>query len=163
MELAKKALRRDVNPALHKSQIPIILSGIVPEPMSLFAALNSMGGRVAADDLAGCGRRLYPPGQSRDPFRRMAERIVNAPPDPMRGSPIRERLEYLLLLAKESGAIGVVFYDVKFCEPELFDIPQLREGLRAAGLPSLALEVDLNDELAQPMLNRLEAFLEMLR
>jgi benzoyl-CoA reductase/2-hydroxyglutaryl-CoA dehydratase subunit BcrC/BadD/HgdB len=143
--------------------IPLLLSGIVPEPMSLFAALAGMGAHVAADDLACCGRRLYPPGQSNNPFRRMAERIVGAPPEAMRGSPIRARLDHLLHLAGTSGAKGVVFYTVKFCEPELFDLPMLRQGLREAGIPSLALEVDLNDGLSQPLLNRLAAFVEMLK
>jgi benzoyl-CoA reductase/2-hydroxyglutaryl-CoA dehydratase subunit BcrC/BadD/HgdB len=58
--------------------------------------------------------------------------------------------------------MGVVFYDVKFCEPELYDLPQLRQGLRQAGLPSISIEVDLNDALTQPVLNRLAAFLEMI-
>ena len=143
--------------------IPIILSGIAPEPMSLFRALAEMGGRVAADDLACCGRRLYPAGQSSDPFQRMAERIVHAPPDCTRGSSIRERLEHLLRLVEASGARGVVFFDVKFCEPELFDLPQLRQGLRDAGVPSLTIEVDISDELIQPAITRLAAFLEMVQ
>jgi hypothetical protein len=143
-------------------KIPILLSGIVPEPMSLFAALAEMGARVAADDLACCGRRLYPPGSSENPLIRMAERIVYAPPDVTRGSPIQERLDHLLRLAQGSAARGVVFYDVKFCEPELFDLPQLRQELRQAGYPSVAIEVDINDELSQPVLTRLAAFLEML-
>jgi benzoyl-CoA reductase/2-hydroxyglutaryl-CoA dehydratase subunit BcrC/BadD/HgdB len=153
--------QRDLNPALQG--IPVILSGILPEPMSLFVALAEMGGRVAADDLACCGRRLYPAGQSADPFRHMAERIVGAPPDPTRGSPIQERLDHLLRLIEVSDAKGVVFYGIKFCEPELFDLPQLRQGLREAGIPSLALEVDINDQLSQPVLNRLAAFLEMIQ
>jgi len=143
--------------------IPILLSGILPESMSLFTALAEMGARVTADDLACCGRRLYPAGKSEEPFQRMAERIVHAPPDPTRGSPIQERLDHLLGLIERSGAKGAVFYDVKFCEPELFDLPQLRQGLREAGVPSLPLEMDLNDGLSQPVLNRLAAFLEMLQ
>lgn len=142
---------------------PILLSGIVPEPMSLFGALAEMGGRVAADDLACCGRRLYPAGQSQEPFLRMAERIVHAPSDPTRGSPVGERLEHLLGLARASGAKGVVFYAVKFCEPELFDHPQLRLGLRQAGIPTLTIEVDIGEELAQPVLTRLAAFIEMIQ
>ena len=143
--------------------IPIILSGIAPEPMSLFKALAEMGGRVAADDLACCGRRLYPAGQSNDPFQRMAERIVHAPPDPTRGSPIRERLDHILRLVETYGAKGVVFYAVKFCEPELFDLPVLRQGLRERGIPSLSVEVDISDELNQPAITRLAAFLEMIQ
>ena len=88
--------------------------------------------------------------------------MIGAPPDPTRGSPIHERLEHLVSLAEGSGAKGVVFYDIKFCEPELYDLPQLRQGLRQAGLPSISIEVDLNDALDQPSLNRLAAFLEMI-
>jgi benzoyl-CoA reductase/2-hydroxyglutaryl-CoA dehydratase subunit BcrC/BadD/HgdB len=141
---------------------PIILSGIVPEPMSLFDSIAEMGGAVVADDLACCGRRIYPPGKSDEPFRRMAESLLAAPPDPMRGSPIQERLDHLLRLTKTSGARGVVFYDVKFCEPELYDLPDLRKGLQAAGVPSTAIEVDLNDPLTHQTLTRIEAFLEMI-
>lgn len=143
--------------------VPILLSGIVPEPMALLDALSEMGGVIVADDLACCGRRLYPPGEDREPFRRMAERILNGPPDPTRGSPIRERLEHLVRIARETGARGVVFYDVKFCEPELFDLPLLRRGLQEAGLPSVHIEVDLNDPLSHQTLTRIEAFLEMVR
>jgi benzoyl-CoA reductase/2-hydroxyglutaryl-CoA dehydratase subunit BcrC/BadD/HgdB len=130
--------------------------------MSLLEALARMGGTVVADDLACCGRRLYPPGQSEEPFRRMAQSIIHAPPDPTRGNPIRERLEHLIKLVENSGAKGVVFYDVKFCEPELFDLPHLRRGLQKAGVPSVAVEVDLNTPLSQQILTRLEAFLEMV-
>jgi benzoyl-CoA reductase/2-hydroxyglutaryl-CoA dehydratase subunit BcrC/BadD/HgdB len=142
--------------------IPIVLSGILPEPMSLFESIAEMGGVVVADDLACCGRRVYPPGQSDDPFRRMAESLLAAPPDPMRGSPIQDRLDHLLRLTRSSGAKGVVLYDVKFCEPELYDLPDLRRGLQEAGIPSTAVQVDLNDPLAHQTLTRLEAFLEMI-
>jgi benzoyl-CoA reductase/2-hydroxyglutaryl-CoA dehydratase subunit BcrC/BadD/HgdB len=130
--------------------------------MTIFDALDQMGAAVVADDFAGCGRRLYPAGQSDDPFTRMAERILAAPPDSTRGSAIEARLEYLARLAQTSGARGVVFYDVKFCEPELFYLPALRKGLKDAGIPSLALEADLNDPLSHQVLTRLEAFMEMI-
>ena len=55
-----------------------------------------------------------------------------------------------------------MFYDVKFCEPELFYLPALRHGLQDAGIQSIAIEVDLNDQLPQQALTRLEAFLEMV-
>jgi benzoyl-CoA reductase/2-hydroxyglutaryl-CoA dehydratase subunit BcrC/BadD/HgdB len=146
-----------------QEDIPILLSGIVPEPMGLLSAIAEMGGRVAADDLAACGRRLYPTGEGEGPFRRMAGRIVKGPPDTMRGSPIGERLAHLLRLAETSGARGAIFYTIKFCEPELFYLPALRKGLQDAGLPSVVVEVDINDPLSHQVLTRIEAFMEMLR
>jgi benzoyl-CoA reductase/2-hydroxyglutaryl-CoA dehydratase subunit BcrC/BadD/HgdB len=143
--------------------IPILLSGIVPEPMALFDALEEMGACVAADDLACCGRRLYLPGNAQDPFRRMAQGFLEAPPDAMHGSPISARLAHLLRLVQETGARGVVFYEVKFCEPELFDLPALREGLATAGIRSVVIEMDLNDGLSQRALTRLQAFLETIQ
>lgn len=143
--------------------VGLVLSGIVPEPMALLEAIQQMGGTVVADDLACGGRRLYPPGSSQEPFQRMAQSILRAPPDPTRGSPVEDRLSHVLQLVRSTQARGVVFYDVKFCEPELFDLPILRRGLQDAGVPSVSIEVDLNDPLSQQVLTRLEAFLEMVR
>ena len=68
----------------------------------------------------------------------------------------------LLGQVEESGARGVVFYEVKFCEPELFDLPMLRAGLSDAGIRSLVIEIDLNEGLSGQALTRLEAFLETI-
>lgn len=141
---------------------PILLSGIVPEPMAVFDALDRMNAAVVADDFACCGRRLYPPGKSDDPFTRMAERLLTAPPDSTRDDAIEDRLQHLIRLTKESNAKGIVFYDVKFCEPEFFYLPALRKGLQAAGIPSVTIEIDLNDSLSQQVSTRLEAFVEMI-
>lgn len=144
------------------NDIPIMLSGIVPEPLTLFDALTQMNAYVAADDFAACGRRLYERGSRADPFERMAERILLAPPDSTRGSSMQDRLDHLTTLAQTTGARGIVFYDVKFCEPELFYLPVLREGLQRANLPSVVIEFDLNDGLTQQTQTRLEAFIEMI-
>ena len=142
--------------------IPILLEGIVPEPSDIFETLTEFGTAVVGDDLASCRRRTYPASSQPDPFDRMAARILNAPPDPTRGSSIQERVDFLTGLASQTGARGIVFYIVKFCEPELFDIPILRNELRVAGLPSILIEVDLNTRLSQQIRTRLGAFVEMI-
>jgi benzoyl-CoA reductase/2-hydroxyglutaryl-CoA dehydratase subunit BcrC/BadD/HgdB len=138
------------------------MSGIIPEPSEVLQAFDRMGATIVADDFACSGRRLYPAGRGTDPFRRLADGLLGGPPDPTRGSPIAERLRHLTALARRSGARGVIFYSVKFCEPELFDMPSLRTGLQQAGLPSTSIEVDLSDHLSEQAQTRLEAFLEML-
>ncbi|NIM96197.1 MAG: hypothetical protein GTO18_21070 [Anaerolineales bacterium] len=142
--------------------IPILLSGIVPEPMELFTSISEFGGIVVEDDLACSGRRLYPSGSSGDPFLRIAERILAGPPDWSKGSSIQDRLTHILDLVQRTDARGVVFYNVKFCEPEIFDQPNLRGGLQERGIQSVIIEVDLNDPLSNQALTRLEAFLEMV-
>ena len=159
-ELAQEALLQ--RGTSESAGIPIVLSGIVPEPMSMLQSITEAGGEVVGDDLACCGRRLYPTGKSEDPFRRMAERLLGGPPDPTLGSPISARLEHLQNLVAMGEARGVVFYSVKFCEPEAFDLPRLRKGLQEVGVPSLAIEVDLSDPPSHQVRTRIEAFLEMI-
>lgn len=142
---------------------PIIFSGIVPEPMTILQTIDQAGGYVAGDDLACCGRRIYSPGTSKDPFTRMAESLLFAPADPTRGSPIQERYDRLMQLAHQTGTRGILFYEVKFCEPELFDLPCLRKKLLEAGIRSMVIEMDLNENLSLQNLTRLEAFLETIR
>jgi benzoyl-CoA reductase/2-hydroxyglutaryl-CoA dehydratase subunit BcrC/BadD/HgdB len=145
------------------SGVPLMLSGIVAEPPGLFDHLAAAGARVVADDLACGARRLYPDTADGDPFARLAHRLLAAPPDPTRGSPIAERAAHLRTRMEESGARGLVVYDVKFCEPELFDIPLLRSHLGEAGFPLLHVEVEMGEDLSQQTLTRLEAFVETLR
>ena len=142
--------------------IPIILSGIVPEPMEVLSALGEMGAHVVADDLACCGRRLYQRGSSTDPFERLSENLFSSAPDPTRGDSLQDRIDHLKGLVSQYRAHGIIFYGVKFCEPELFDLPDLRKALKGEGVPSLTLEVDINDHISNQMLTRIESFLELI-
>jgi len=143
--------------------VPVMLSGIVAEPLDLFDHLSAMGARVVADDLASGRRRVYPLQDGGDPHTRLATRLLGGPPDPTRGDPIAARARHLREQMGAAGARGLVIYDPKFCEPELFDVPLLRRHLSAAGLPVLHVEVELTGSLTQQTLTRLEAFVETLR
>jgi len=143
--------------------VPLMISGIVPEPMELFDHINAMGAHVVADDLACCSRRLYRPSGASDPFQRMADSLIDAPLDPTRGSPILERARNVSRRIAECGAKGLLVYDVKFCEPELFDVPLLRKHLTAEGISMLHVEFDMTGSIAQQTLTRIEAFVEMLQ
>ncbi len=160
IELAEQFLNKSGTG--RKEGVPVIVSGIVPEPMDVLGVIEDAGGWIAWDDFACCGRRLYPPGNSDDPFTRMAERIINGPPDVTRGSSIEERFHHLMNLIEKTGARGVIFYTIKFCEPELFDLPELRNLLKSSGVPSVNVEVDINDPLPHQTITRIEAFLEVL-
>ncbi len=145
-----------------KDGLRVILSGAVPEPMDVLDTLEEMDAVVVADDFLSTGRRAYEPSKHNDPWFRMAEAIVKGPPDSTRGSSFEDRLNYLLKLVKESKAQGVVFCQVKFCEPEQFYLPALRKGLDEAKIPSLLVELDIGDPLPSQVVVRLEAFMEMI-
>ncbi len=140
----------------------IVLSGLVPEPMEIFRLINQNNAVVSGDDLSITGRRLYPKGEGNSPFVRMAKSLVFSPPDSMRGDSVEFRLQRLLSLAKKGNAKGVIFFIVKFCEPEYFYLPFLRKELKEKGIESIVLDTDINENLSQQTITRIEVFLETL-
>jgi benzoyl-CoA reductase/2-hydroxyglutaryl-CoA dehydratase subunit BcrC/BadD/HgdB len=142
----------------------VVLSGILPNPPEILGLLDSFGARVVEDDLANCGRRLlFPPSEKEEPFQALTEIYFSLPPCPTKDSPISDRLQFILERVERSGAKGVIFCMVKFCEPELFDVPLLVEGLKERGLATLIVDVELNRGVSGQLATRLEAFVEMLR
>lgn len=141
--------------------VGLMISGIVAEP-ALFDQIEAMGAHIAGDDLA-CGfRRVYSVSAQADPFERAAYRLLTSPADPTCGTPIQARVETLEARMRALGARGLLIYDPKFCEPELFDVPLLRKHLGACGFPVLHVEFEMGDRLPHQTLSRIEAFVETL-
>jgi benzoyl-CoA reductase/2-hydroxyglutaryl-CoA dehydratase subunit BcrC/BadD/HgdB len=143
--------------------VPVLVSGYVPEPAALLEVLERAGAYVAADDYAAVGRRVVRGApECPDPWRALAERHWAAPPCPTRSADSAERVRHLAGLLERSGARGAILHLVKFCEPELFDVPVLRRAFAARGIPVLVLEGELERELGAQAATRIEAFAEML-
>jgi benzoyl-CoA reductase/2-hydroxyglutaryl-CoA dehydratase subunit BcrC/BadD/HgdB len=143
--------------------VPLMITGIVPEPMAIFDAIAEAGGWVAADDYAGLGRRLLrdEPRLRDDPFGTLVDLQFAGPPCPTRTINQTHRLEHIQGELERSGAVGLVIHEVKFCEPELFDVPLIRRLMAERGTPVLYMETELERELSGQAVTRLEAFVEM--
>lgn len=141
----------------------VVLSGVLPNPPEILRHLDELGVAVAEDDLLNCGRRLLcPPVVSEGPLETLADAYFLMPPCTTRASSVQERLDYLLEKAERTRARGVIFWTVKFCEPELFDVPQLVEGVKKRGLSTLVVDAEINQGLSGQLGTRLEAFVEMM-
>jgi benzoyl-CoA reductase/2-hydroxyglutaryl-CoA dehydratase subunit BcrC/BadD/HgdB len=150
-------------PQEKKDDTSVILSGVLPNPPEILTLLDDLDVRVAHDDfLIGSRRLLVPPSHLADPFTQLTESYFAMPPCSTRGSSISRRKEYLFRLIDDTGAKGLIFNVVKFCEPEWFDIPNLIEELRKKDVPSLVLDTELNQGLSGQMKTRVEAFIEMI-
>lgn len=143
-----------------RSGIGVLLSGVTPEPAELFDVIDEAGAMVVADDLLCTGRRLYRPGNSPLPLRRMAQSLLDAPPDTTRGSSVDERIDHLLSLARRAGVQAAVFYIVKFCEPEQFYLPLVQKALERVGVRTVTIEIDVSEPLSGQAVTRIEALLE---
>jgi benzoyl-CoA reductase/2-hydroxyglutaryl-CoA dehydratase subunit BcrC/BadD/HgdB len=147
-----------------RPRVPVLVTGYVPEPVATLEVLNEAGAFVAADDYAAVGRRVVrePDGAIGDPWEALLDRYAAAPPCPTRGADPGARMRHLEALLERSGARGVVVHVVKFCEPELFDVPAIRRTFEARGVPLLYLEGELERQLSGQTVTRIEAFAEML-
>ncbi len=142
--------------------VEVIISGILPEPMDLLDEIDDAGGVVVSDDMSCLRRRLLKPGKSEDPFERIAERLLSAPYDPVLGCFFAERISFLERLIEETGAKGVVFYNVKFCEGEDFYYPEVSRWLKSRGIDFVKIEADITPPLPKQVSQRLRAFIEIL-
>ncbi len=144
--------------------VPVLVTGYVPEPIATLEVLNGAGAWVAADDYAAVGRRVVrePDGPIDDPWEALLDRYAAAPPCPTRTTDQGARMRHLEALLDRSGARGVVVHVLKFCEPELFDVPAIRRTFEARGVPLLYLEGELERRLPAQTVTRIEAFAELL-
>lgn len=144
--------------------LPLMITGYVPEPMSLFDHLTAAGAFVAADDYAAVGRRVLrvPVEEDVDPFVTLVRQAFEAPPCSTRSASQERRLDYLVGVYRRGHCAGIVVHVPKFCEPELFDVPAVRSRFAAEGQPLLYLEGELEAELSAQAQTRLDAFCEMV-
>lgn len=161
IELVREVLAAPGTPP-EADGVPVVLSGILCEPMSILDTISDAGGLVVADDLAATGRRARAAGTSDDPFVRSAQGLLSGAPCSTLGPSAARRADWLSELAARSGARAVIFLTPRSCEPEQFYRPLLQRALRERGLRDLVLEVEIDAPLPQQAVTRIEALLETL-
>jgi benzoyl-CoA reductase subunit C len=97
-----------------------------------------------------------------DPMEALADRLIRKVPCPCKFNPQIDRAERLLQRVQASGAQGVVFLLLKFCDPHAFDYPYLKGKLAEEKIPSLLLEIESGGLPLGAMETRLRAFVETL-
>jgi len=140
----------------------LLLTGIVPQPLSLLEAFDCAGTLVVTDDFASC-RRLFSKDPPEAPAGAELERFLRSGlPCSTLHQEDKPRDKALLGEIERSGAEAVVNWHIKFCEPEAFDRPQLFAALRKASVPVLSFEVETCGFSLDGVRTRLEAFLETI-
>jgi benzoyl-CoA reductase/2-hydroxyglutaryl-CoA dehydratase subunit BcrC/BadD/HgdB len=126
--------------------------------------LEHVGARIVGDRL-GMGSLYYSLEipENGDPIKALAEGYLKYPFCSTIHKDTSSRAEDLIEQAHHTHAHGVVLLGMKFCEPEFFDYPDLKERLEKAGIPVLVLETELGMSAIGPVRTRIEAFLETLR
>lgn len=147
------------------SRIGVMISGILPPPASMIAAVESAGLRIVADDVASLYRSYaVMPDPRPDPeeyYRIFYKEHYPCPTVLYTGD---RRISVFLARLAQSRARGVIFFGEKFCEYEYLEFPFLKKKLAEKGIPVLEIDVSIDDGRHMDAHDsRIAAFAEMLR
>lgn len=144
-----------------ESPVRLLITGSYHQPSDLIDYIESIGATVVYEDICVNGRYLQKKIELTNwPLRTIAHSYIHKPPC-ARMLDNEARISYVLQLAKQYKANGVIYYALKFCDTHLLDYPLMRKGLNKAGLPVLFLEGDSLMPSSGQIKTRIKAFLEV--
>jgi len=125
----------------------VVTSGILADGGNLLKIFDEQGIRVAADDVAHESRsfRVDVPESlaAEAPMYALAEAFAQQTDDSLLWeADLSHRQQHLIDLVLDSGARGVVFLMMQFCDPEELDYPSLKAALDTMDIPSIQIGYD---------------------
>jgi benzoyl-CoA reductase/2-hydroxyglutaryl-CoA dehydratase subunit BcrC/BadD/HgdB len=141
----------------------LLLSGMVFDPLEIYKFFDDSGAWIIDDDFANGWRTVSKKElKTEDLVEGITEFLFNPAPCCCIYNPDNDRHPYLLNKVKESGADGVLFWYIKFCEPDAFDRPQLMASLKDGGIPVAFIDLELTMTNFDALKTRINAFCEIL-
>ncbi len=161
-----RALEETTAPVAEARGVPILLFGnVLPEPGAA-DLLESCGARVVADDICTGSRQLTHVGGDGEtpPLRRLAHALMHRPlcARTLVQDDRHALADQILATARAAEVRGAVAHVLKFCDPYLLRLPDIRAAFAGAGIPLLVLEGDCTLRSLGQQRTRIEAFVEML-
>jgi benzoyl-CoA reductase/2-hydroxyglutaryl-CoA dehydratase subunit BcrC/BadD/HgdB len=141
--------------------LKVVVSGSMLDGSALVRMVEGLGGQVAASDLCVGGRLLDEVVLSSDPLSDLAHAYLKNRPC-ARMTDTEARVSMLKEDMRRTGARGMIYYCLKFCDPYLYEAPAVAEELRKMGIPILSLEGEYTGRVSGGARTRVQAFLEML-
>jgi len=136
---------------------------MVFDPLEIHKIIDESGAWVVDDDFAN-GWRTVSKGDLKvdNLVEGITDFLFSPAPCCCIYNPDNDRHPYLLDRVKESGADGVLFWYIKFCEPDAFDRPQLMKHLKEADVPNAYIDLELSMSNFDAVKTRINAFCEIL-
>ncbi|MGI6751609.1 MAG: 2-hydroxyacyl-CoA dehydratase subunit D [Anaerovoracaceae bacterium] len=144
--------------------IKVVVSGIINDNPGLLDIFDENRIVIAADDVAHESRSFRVDVQETgDPVEALALQFAAQDYDSLLYDPeINKRPGHVMNLVRESGAEGVVFVMMQFCDPEEMEYPFLKRSLDEEGIPSVVIGFDQQMEDFGQAKTILQAFREQL-
>ena len=145
------------------SRPKLLLSGMVFDPLEIYKIFDELDVCIVDDDFANGWRTAAKEELNTDNLvEGITDFLFKPAPCCCIYNPANDRHPYLLDKVKASGADGVLFWYIKFCEPDAFDRPQLINHLKDAGIPVAFIDLELTMTNFDAARTRISAFCEML-
>ena len=141
----------------------LFLSGMVFDTLEIYKLMDESGVDVVDDDFANGWRTVSKEDfKTEDLLEGVTEYLFQPAPCCCIYNPDNDRHEYLLEKIKQSDVDGVLFWYIKFCEPDAFDRPQLMKHLNDEGVPNAFIDLELSMSNFDAVKTRINAFCEIL-
>ena len=141
-----------------------MVSGIMLDPKGVLDIFQEHGFAIVADDLAQETRNFRQDVTSDDDDALLA--LAKAWNDfdgcSLATDPEKPKVRLILDAVQTYQADAVIIAMMKFCDPEEFDFPVLKEAFDASGVKYLQIEVDQESEAYEQIKTRVQTFAEIL-
>ncbi|HOS41088.1 MAG TPA: 2-hydroxyacyl-CoA dehydratase family protein [Spirochaetota bacterium] len=140
----------------------LLVGGSLDDP-AYTAVIESQGGLVVADRYCtGSYPWLDPVDAGGDPFVALARQVLDGNRCPRMMEGFAQRVNYIVDLAREYAADGVIIQSIKFCDTWGVEASALVTALREAGVPVLRLEREYRQSGEGQLRTRVQAFIESM-
>jgi len=149
-------------PDFPKDRVSVLVTGSDITYLEWMEVLENAGLRIVRDDMS-LGERYFAETipESGDPIEALVDYNSRIPQPPTR-LPFEARLDYLFKCLRETPVKGVVFQNLKFCEPHLLDLPYMTDQIKKAGYKLITIEREYTPVIDQQVVSRLETFREII-
>lgn len=150
-------------PVENNSVKKIVISGLLAEPKKFLDLFTENNLVIVADDLAQESRqfRVEAP-KAGSVIDKMVGRVALQDGCSFLYDAEKSRGQMLIDLVKKYKADGLVYCQLKFCDPEEFDYPIIKKQLEDEGIPMLYLEIEQQMDSVEQLRTRIQTFAEII-
>ena len=163
-DMLKTLIEKTENqPAPNGKRPKLVVSGMVFDPIEVYKIFDELGADIVDDDFANGWRTVAKQTlQVENLLEGVTTFLFNPAPCCCIYNPDNDRHPYLLNKVKDSEADGILFWYIKFCEPDAFDRPQLIKRFKQEGIPAGFIDIELSMTNFEAIKTRINAFCEIL-
>jgi benzoyl-CoA reductase subunit C len=145
------------------STVTLAVTGSHFSDPEIITTIEDLGIHVAILDLDFAPRSIwFNVEEEINPLKSLADRYIkSAALDPSK-HPSIERVNFFLSLIKSVKTDGIVVMNQKYCDPYLFEESLMKKTFEEEGIPSFFITIGERLEQRQQLINRIEAFVEMI-